>query len=416
MDMSRVRTSHRTNICLLVDAFVSPFALRSIGKAITSSVDFPVAFQLLFLLTMADTVQTPWETSGEAFIARLEELARSGSWDQVRSLMARLVFLNRNNLVAWTVHPMLFTELLDLIFFASAPPVDIVGLICSITGKSLLTNESNTSGTFPLHALLTAFDDSTPTIVSLVCFFGRIAPETALLRSAGERPIDIVTTRLRGMHAVIPWHTGGGPHHSLSSRQYLDSGVFLWTCAYHLVHMMSSQPTVATDPGVDMLHCTLRARHVLPVEFIELVLSRYYLQLSEADVLGNLPLHIAVAAPCPVRDQEGEDDDEDQRDVKQHDDDVEILKQVLEGYQYAAHVPNPDGKLALQMALEAGFGWKDEFVQQLISCTPNNFLKSIPNRSETSDHLLLTELCKQRGSVATVYYLLKSNPMFFSQC
>ena len=333
-----------------------------------------------------------WETSGEAFILRLEELAWDEAWEEMRSLLDRL-----HNEDETERNPCMFTVLLEIIFQSLHPPLDLVERIFGITGKAAFTQPSCVTGRFPLHALLSSSAE-----VEIVTYLGRVAPEVAHLPCPrGLRPMDVLTERLwQQQEQADRCCLGRGPSdrsdYYLSSQARRQDGHALWSCAYQLVRMMLNVTTTSSskDYDDDMVHLCLRARHVLPTRFLQLVLSKFRDQLSEpVDADGNYPLHLVVSS------------------ASSNDNDDTIARLVLEGYPHAASLPNRAGQLPLQLL--AARRRQGGMVRQLVRQAPQALFQG-RRRSDARDAFFLTQLCPQHEP-AIVYCLLHSNPNLLLQ-
>ncbi|CAB9496908.1 expressed unknown protein [Seminavis robusta] len=162
----------------------------------------------------------------------------------------------------------------------------------------------------------------------------------------------------------------------------------LWDCVQPLA--------VALDPSGDydwespMVHACLRANN-FPYALLERAMKRYGDDFGKADQQGNHPLHIVAGIYSP------DDDPEEQ-----------FLTSIANRYPKAARITNQQGKLALDLAIQAGLrGWSTGLAELLeLYPAPENF--SMP----VSTHLL--GLASSQGRTTMLFEMLRNQPEFFS--
>lgn len=113
--------------------------------------------------------------------------------------------------------------------------------------------------------------------------------------------------------------------------------LYLWECARLMLHALGP-PTVPGDQL--MMHACIQAGSSCPLALRQRVMKRYAHQLDTPDKYGNLPLHIAASLS-----------------VASDEEDVEEIQQVLRACPTAIQAVNMEGKLPLDVAIDAGRTW-----------------------------------------------------------
>jgi ankyrin repeat protein len=147
--------------------------------------------------------------------------------------------------------------------------------------------------------------------------------------------------------------------HRYDEDEYVDAtDLFLWECAQLMLQALGP-PTIPVNQL--MMHACVRAGSLCPLALRHRVMKRYAHQLDTPDDFGNLPLHIAASLSVS-------DDEED----------VEEIQQVLTACPTAIQVANIEGKLPLDVAIDAGRTWRSG-VRTLFEAFPEAIVsKDIP--------------------------------------
>ena len=120
-------------------------------------------------------------------------------------------------------------------------------------------------------------------------------------------------------------------------------------------------------------------------------MKRYGTDFAKTDLQGNYPLHVVAGLYSP-------DDDPEEH----------FLTKIAKRYPKAARMANGQGKLALDLAIQAGLrGWNSGLAELLeIYPAPENF--SMP----VSTYLL--GLASSQGRTTMLFEMFRNQPEFFS--
>ena len=198
----------------------------------------------------------------------------------------------------------------------------------------------------------------------------------------------------------------------------------------------SSQSDSERQP---MIHSCLRAVN-FPFALTERAMKRYPEQLSQADVYGDLPLHIVAGRTPPSmstaastttattaatsrfgqeeddhdehdHDEEGEESDNDDDDDEDDDDENAFLDQLISLYPQAASIWNRNGQIPLTVAINSGRRWNSG-ISRLLEAHPAGIEdQGLPLELY---HLLYAQVVRH-GHMSTLYGMLRAKPELFTR-